>query len=227
MVPEPYRSRLSIILVDDGSQDKPALPVIKTTGDLGLNLKLYRVMTDIPWNQHGARNLGANVAPKGNWLFLSDIDHTLPAMVIPKLMDKNLDKNSFYTFKRLTAYRSGLGDVEYELMLNKDGKSKPHPNTFLMTKKLFWKAGGYDEDYCGCYGGDGPFRRWLDRTGKHVHLEDVHVVRWPREIIPDASLPQEMRDRYKPLYRPRFEAKGGGKAEKPTKWIRFEWERLL
>lgn len=227
VVPEKWKRFLTVILVDDCSLEKPALPVIETMGKLGFDFRLYRVKDDIMWNQHGARNLGVKEAPEGNWLFLSDIDHTLPAHVIVSLMERMLDKNTFYTLKRLTAVRNSPDTVKYELMLDSQSRPKPHPNTFLVTKNVFWKAGGYDEDYCGCYGGDGPFRKWLDRSAKHIHLEDAHVVRWSRDLIPDASLQPEIRERYKPLYKPRFNAKGGGNAPKPKTWVRFQWERLV
>ena len=227
VVPDKWKRLLTVILIDDCSLEKPALPVVEAVGKLGFDFRLYRVKDDIPWNQHGARNLGVKEAPDGCWLFLSDIDHTLPAHVIVSLMERMLDKNAFYTMKRLTAVRNGPETVEYELMLDSQDRPKPHPNTFLVTKNVFWKAGGYDEDYCGCYGGDGPFRKWLDRSARHVHLDDAHVVRWSRDLIPDASLQPEMRAKYKPLYKPRFDAKGGGRASKPMNWIRFQWERLI
>jgi hypothetical protein len=112
-------------------------------------------------------------------------------------------------------------------MVNGSGNLKPHPNTFLLTKSAYWGAGGYDEDYCGTYGGDGPFARWLSVGRERKHLEDVRVVRWPREVISDASLPPAFREEYKKLYRPLFEAKGGGAAQRPTRWVRFPWERVL
>lgn len=227
MIPDSVKKNVTIIVVDDGSQEGPALPVIMRNQPIGFDLRLYRVKVDIPWNQHGCRNLGVRVAPDGCWLFLSDIDHTLPADQIVKLISYPLDKRYFYTVERMTASMHENGNIEYEIMTDSMGRPKPHPNTFLVTKSVFWRAGGYDEDYCGCYGGDGPFRRWLDRSAKHGHLSDIHVVRWPRDIIPDASMQPEMREKYKPLYRPIFESKGGGASQKPTDWIRFPWERLL
>ena len=49
---EEIRSKLSIIVVDDYSDESQALP------QYDLDITQYRVLTDIPWNQCGARNLG-------------------------------------------------------------------------------------------------------------------------------------------------------------------------
>ena len=48
-------------------------------------------------------------------------------------------------------------------------------------------VGGYDEALCGIYGTDGPFRKKLRAQATIVHLEDVAIVRYSREVIPDAS----------------------------------------
>lgn len=222
LFPRDVLQHLAIIIVDDGSQQSPALPVVEHFKDSKLPLRLYRVKVDIPWNQHGARNLAAKEAPKG-WMLMSDIDHTVPLQSIEWILHSKLDPGCFYTFKRMTRVPGG----RMAPMLDKEGKPKPHPNTYLLTRNLFWNAGGYDEDFCGTYGGDGPFRRLLDKTGRHVHLGNVSIVRWPREVISDASQQPEFRDAYRGLYPTKFKEKGGSAMEKPTTWVRFPWERLI
>jgi hypothetical protein len=61
------------VLVDDGSPE-PAV----VAADCFLNLTLVRVKENIPWNQHGVRNLGLKLA-EGYWVIASDIDHLFPA----------------------------------------------------------------------------------------------------------------------------------------------------
>lgn len=225
LFPDEIKKRLTLTIVDDGSQ-KPALDVMKHFhGKIGLKIKLFRILVDIPWNQHGARNLGADQAKDG-WLFITDIDHTLPLRSIEYLFKYPADTRCFFTFARMSAVKDGDG-VRYEPMVNENGRPKPHPNTYLLTKDLYWKAGGYDEDFCGTYGGDGPFRRLLDKVGQHKHFDNIHIVRWPREVIPDASQPVEYREKYRALYRELFKDKGGSRSPKPTTWIRFPWERQL
>ena len=224
MLPDDMLKRVLFILADDGSRVSPALPVLKQFGEYPFQLRLYRAIPDIPWNQHGCRNLAAREAPDG-WLFLSDIDHTLPQSSLKWLLEHKVYKDRFYTFRRMT--RTPGGKV-VPMIDSRNGKPKPHPNTYLLPKRMYWDAGGYDEDYCGTYGGDGPFRRALNKVGFHEHLKDPYIVRWPREVIPDASQQPEFREKYRGLYEPKFRAKGGGGlAEKPGECVRFEWERQL
>lgn len=224
-MPKDIMRHVNIILIDDGSPLKPALDVLKANAPLGLPLAFYRVLTDIPWNQHGCRNLGADQAADG-WLFMSDIDHMLPYDSLKALVYMPLDPAKFYTLQRVTAVKKEDGNLKYDLMTDIHGKPKPHPNTFLITRKRYWEAGGYDEDYCGTYGGDGPFMRQLERIATREHLQHLDLIRWTRDLIPDASQPPEYREAYRGLYRPLFEKKGGGKAHKPTSWVRFPWEKV-
>jgi glycosyltransferase involved in cell wall biosynthesis len=219
---------LEVILVDDGSPQSPALPVILRNGPLRFKIRLYRVLVDIPWNQHGARNLGAQEADHG-WLFMSDIDHQLPEESIRALMEMKLNRKRYYTLQRVTAVKKEDGNLKYDLMTDAYGKPKPHPNTFLVTREVFWRTGGYDEDYCGVYGGDGPFMRWLKKAAPGEHLQEVVLIRWTRDLIPDASQSPEYREKYRALYRTKFEKKGGGGKNLafPKDPIRFPWERLI
>lgn len=226
LMPDWMKERVLVILVDDCSQ-VPALETVRSSGPVDFQLQIYRVLKDIPWNQHGARNLGAKVAPNG-WLFMSDIDHTLPTASLAYLLDMEKDTDRFYTLQRLTAVKDNDHSFRYEVMLGADGKSKPHPNTFLVTRTKFWKTGGYDEDYCGMYGGDGPFMRWMDRVALRTHLPEISLIRWSREVVPDASQPEEFREKYREVYRQAFRRKGELKERKPGGGvIRFPWERVL
>lgn len=224
-LPNDLKEQLLIILIDDASPVAPAIEVIKNSS-IDFPFRFYRVLKDIPWNQHGCRNLGANEAPNG-WLFLSDIDHQLPEESIRALVEFPLREKQFYTLRRVTAVKKEDGNMKFDLMTDASGKPKPHPNTFLVTKKIYWQSGGYDEDYCGTYGGDGPFARALERNATRTHLTGIDLVRWTRDQIPDASQPPEYREKYRALYRARFEKKGTSKAPIPTSWIRFPWERVI
>jgi len=226
--PQQTLDHLQVIVIDDCSPHAPALPQIRLFfGDsIPGWLNLYRVLVDIPWNQHGCRNLGAKIAPDG-WLFMSDIDHMLPIESMNGLMQYQLDPEKYYTLQRVTAVKKEDGNFKYDLMTDAFGKPKPHPNTYFLTKDKYWQAGGYDEDYCGTYGGDGPFMRNLNAVAEKVHFQDLVLIRWTRDVIPDASQPPEYREKYRALYRKLFEKKGTSRASKPVKWVRFKWERLI
>lgn len=222
------RGKFEIILIDDCSLIS-ALDVLQSS-PLGIPpyLSVYRVLKDIPWNQHGCRNLGAKKADN-TWLFLTDIDHTVPFVTLEAIMEnKNLLVDSYYTFNRMSvASLDKYGNPVLEIMLDKDGLPKPHPNTFLLTKDVYWKAGGYDEDYCGTYGGDGPFKRAVASLASHKHLSYLDIIRWPRSVISDASQPEAFRQAYKLEYRKKFDKKGGGKAPRAENPVRFPWEKVL
>lgn len=178
------RNSVRVIIVDDGSQEAPAAHVPRPYGLP--EVQIYRVTEDRPWHQNGARNLAAHVAPEG-WMLLTDMDHLLTAESAGMLLRAlpGLDEGTVYMFDRIEA-DSG------EPTLGKDGNPKPHPNSFLMTRAMFWKIGGYDERTCGQYGTDRWFRERAFATAKRGHL-DIPLTRYWRDLVPDASttsLPQ-------------------------------------
>src|SRR6185369_156528 len=69
--PTDLKSRMEIVLIDDGSPTRPAIDVARPE-ELP-PLRIFRVLKDLPWHQHGARNLGAHVAI-GKWLLMTDMD---------------------------------------------------------------------------------------------------------------------------------------------------------
>jgi hypothetical protein len=216
--PEYFRDRCSFVVVDDGSPRWPAADVPRPEGLK--NLSIYRVLEDIPWHQDGARNLGAHVAPDG-WLFLSDMDHVLPPASLEGLWRQASDPGKFYTFDRNDAATG-------EPMRNAAGEHKPHPNTYAMTRSMYWLAGGYDEDFCGVYGTDGAFRKQLVRVGLHHHLR-VPIVRYSRDVVPDASTTTLDRKAYGGV-----DAKRAAHARKAEAGrtgriltLAFKWERAL
>ena len=172
--PEALKAQIEIVLVDDGSPS-PAVDVPRPEGLPAL--RIYRVLEDRLWHQHGARNLAAKEAA-APWLFLTDMDHVLPAKSLEALLGR-LNYDVVYTFHRLDAPRMTP-------TLNDRGQEKLHVNTFAMPRAYFWKVGGYDEDCVG-YGTDSYFRRRLFAERRPVHLADVPVIRYAREVIPDAS----------------------------------------
>jgi hypothetical protein len=217
--PDELKRRLEVIIVDDGSP----VPAAEVPLPPGLPLvRIYRVAKDIPWHQHGARNLGAHVASEG-WLLLTDMDHVLEAEAAERLLAllPTLDMDAIYTLDRIEAdSRKPTKD--------RNGNPKPHPNSFVVTRELFWRIGGYDEDLTGVYGTDGFFRHRAFSIGRRGHLA-IPLVRYWRDLIPDAStttLPRkEGRD---PGHKERILAEKRARGEADTvKVLQFEWERVL
>jgi predicted glycosyltransferase involved in capsule biosynthesis len=199
-----------IILVDDGSQKDPAIHHIK---NIKYPLELYRIQIDKPWNQNGARNLG--MTHSEGWCVLTDMDHLLTKNQFEKLLSLNLNPLCHYVPGRKRAV-----DNDWY---------KRHPNSYVLTQELFWKAGGYDEDYCGYYGTDSTLRRALGNCSERIEMEqEFYLTLYGREVIPDASTTNYGRKgsqyhlrnnkdilEYKRLY------------PEPRKPLNFPWERLI
>lgn len=140
--------RIMFIIVDDHS------PIdIKIPHDINLNYRLYRIDSDIMWNQAGARNLGATMSPAPR-LILTDVDHVFPQQLLSDICNSPVPLKSIYKFKRC----------------NSDGsKRSTHANTFYLSKGTFASALGYDEEFCGYYGyEDVLFQEFVSRIGFRV-----------------------------------------------------------
>jgi glycosyltransferase involved in cell wall biosynthesis len=157
-LPDNFLSHVEFILVDDCSEETPIIPATK------LNLKVFRVITDVPWNQGGARNLGAFNAT-GEWALYFDIDQKFyaePMLSILATLD-NLDKMTMYYFRI-----KELIDITVN-------KSLPnHPNTFLVNLEKFKQCGMYDEDFAGHYGYEDLYmpQVWIKHGGNRVLFND-------------------------------------------------------
>lgn len=218
--PDKAKAQIEIIIVDDGSPE-PAIDVPRPAGLPALSI--YRVTEDRPWHQHAARNLGAHVA-KGPWLLLTDMDHVLTGANVAALVKRlgRMDHGTAYFLHRIEA-DTGLPT------LGKLNERKPHPNSFVMTRELYWQAGGYDEDYCGLYGTDGLFKSRLFEIAERGFLKHVALVRYWRDIVPDAStttLPRK--EGRKPGSKEAVAAAKAARGEAGVvKVLQFEWERIL
>lgn len=220
--PESIKKRFRVVLVDDGSPSAPAGAVARPDGLP--EVSIYRVLQDIPWHQHGARNLGAQMALDG-WLLLTDMDHVLTKEAAAALFER-MDAGKL---NPVTAYMMDRIEADTKApTLDRFGNPKPHPNSFVMTRDIYWRVGGYDEDLTGVYGTDRFFRDRVFRTAKRGHLS-IPLVRYWRDIVPDAStttLPRkEGRD---PLAKERILAAKKARGEQHVvKVLQFDWERVI
>lgn len=167
--PDDYREKLHVVIVDDGSPNNPAKPFDFPV--CGVSLQIYRMRKDVRWNQDACRNIGVSHA-ETEWVLLTDMDHVVPLQTWKMVLFRRHDPAKVYQFARVT----GPEMTPYKM----------HPNTWLMTKKMFDKVGGYDERFAGFYGTDGDFSERV-RTIARVEMFKEPVVRIPRTHIPDAS----------------------------------------
>lgn len=164
-MPDNIKAHLRLIVVDDCSPDPAWVEAI------GLPLWLYRMQKDIAWNQDACRNLAVREA-ETDWVLMTDMDHVVPEETWRAVLSGNLHENTAYRFARVS--------------MPKRDPYKIHPNTWLMTKSVFEKAGGYDERFAGFYGTDGDFLGRLRSQAPILEMKE-HVIRYPREVIKDAS----------------------------------------
>lgn len=184
-LPDDVRQVVNLIVVDDGSPKAPAFAPgdVKTNPEALAELEietfqLYRVDVDVRWNWLTCRNIGVEKSTT-QWVLLTDIDHVVPEKTFRRITEQKLDPTNAYRFSRVDA-----PDLT---------PYKPHPNSWLMTTTLFDKIGGYDERFSGFYGTDGEFRDRVRANAKTIIILDEPLVRYPREVIPDASTTRYLR----------------------------------
>jgi len=168
--PTGVKKALEVIVVDDGSPSHPAAGVRRPRG-LPQH-SIFRLDRDVRWNQDAARNIGAHEA-QAPWLLLTDIDHVVPEATLIKLVSSELDPEVVYSFPRIK-FESG-------------DERESHPNSYLMTRDLYWAIGGHDEDYKGIYGKDFLFRKRVLRFTREVPLEGAPLARVGTMTVPDAG----------------------------------------
>jgi len=181
--PADLKAQFHAIVTDDCSPKGFRLGR-KAVSDVGIaSIQVYRTLTDVRWNWLFCRNLGVSKALT-EWVLLTDVDHVLPAETLRMLVNETLDPNVVYRPSRIDAPRPWPFALdECAVRENK----RYHPNSWLMTRAMFAKIGGYDERLSGCYGTDGEFRDRVIARAKNVVLLTEPMVRYGREILPDAS----------------------------------------
>ena len=172
--PDKIKKLISIYITDDCSVNFP-LRDIKESPE-GIEIYKFEITEKANWNLLACRNIGSYYSDK-KWLLLTDIDHLVSVENIEKLMrtiSKNrLNDNFVYLFERIDA----PFNIPY----------KPHNDSFMMTKSLYWKIGGYDEELSGNYGTSGRYRARAFDIAEGNKRFQISLIRYPREVIADAS----------------------------------------
>ena len=164
------KESLEVIVVDDGSPTFPGASVNIAHGQP--LYAVFRIAQDVRWNQDAARNIGAHES-SAPWLLLTDIDHVVPNETLEYLLDMDADPDVFYTFAR----------IKYD-----DGDPREsHPNSYFMSKALYWRIGGHDEDFAGIYGKDFLFRKRAHKIAQEIKLDGLPLARVGTTSIRDAG----------------------------------------
>lgn len=164
------KALLQIIVVDDCSPAK--LSAHTVWEDTGVSSRLYRALEKKRWNWLFARNLGVDQAVTP-WVFLTDIDHIVPEATLRAVMTEPLIAACVYRFARVDAPSMTM--------------TKPHPNTWLMTRDMYDAVGGYDERLSGYYGTDAEFRDRVQVRARAIVIRTDVLVRYSATVIADAE----------------------------------------
>ncbi len=199
------KDNLEVIIVDDGSPEGTRFE--EQWVDTELNIKLYRIEVDIPWNECGANNLGIKMA-SNDFILRTDVDWFIPNNLLKKIMNMDLNKNMLYLFHSIDFYsRQKLIDPA---------------NIYVINKETFWTVGGYDEDTRGHYGSDLSFRY---RTFTVYKTKVVFIEDYPVEAYVNVSN-QHGLVRDAGFCYAQLEEKKQNNILTPTSYIRFDWKQI-
>lgn len=183
-IPKILRSLVRFIVVDDGSPQCSAENVLRRMPFSWI--RLFRIDIDVRWNWLAARNIGLYHASPG-WCAVTDMDHVIPVDTLLSLVTGDHDEGVIYRFSRTGS------------------KTHPHPNSWFMTRDMYWRVGGYDETLSGHYGTDGEYRRRCAATAPilimteplnlHEYDGDSSTTHYLRKQPEDAAVKRMIRAR--------------------------------
>lgn len=175
-----------LVLVDDGSE-----PTLQRTCDSVPKTFAFRLLCthdQRPWTQPRARNLGARAARADTLLFF-DIDHIITRDLLATCLEYQGDK---LHWARTPAILDERGEIvtdprvltEYGLI---NAIPSVHVNSFLIRRGLFERLAGYDERFCGRYGGDDIDFNARYEALCHAGLARPAEIRGLGHVFPDPA----------------------------------------
>lgn len=202
-----------MIIVDDGSND---IYHISHYVNLSEKIKIYRVKKDYGFNSHGCRNLIMKEA-SNEFVILIDSDREIhnPKEAIESIKKKKLRKDVLYRF---VAHLLKIGNHTHESV-----------NDFLISKKHFFSAGGYDEELIGVRTGDREYFEQLKFFGKEKTLYDIDLIllRSPSVKNNDKRIIVSKNDRKLSANISKIIQNRMKNPEPNKKILTFEWERVI
>jgi len=152
----------NIIIVDDGSQQYPAEPIVRKN-NRGMNITLLRVKDDLGFNSHGCRNLAMQHVKTG-WAYLTDIDMYTDLNAAFDLYNAVQESSlkQYFTFWR--------GQKQDYI-----GRCEEGCNDFCIRVEDFWESYGYDEEYTGIHYGDKMYQEKLNSYMVRTLLPNIII----------------------------------------------------
>lgn len=220
--PQSVRDNLNLIIVDDHGDPEVTKWDVMHFDSAVNSAQLFRVDSNIPWNQMGARNLAMEHA-KG-WCLMIDPDMVFSAGIMTRMLEAQeiLQRGQV---------------LKYGLKHKKSGKlDMSSPNTYMIHRDDFFRVGGYDEDFAGNKGwSDVQLLDVLTSCYKLQKRPDLHAEFYGPSDISDAmvtSLDRNTRvNRAKRIRKVSYVRKSGGwaryaqlRAIAPR--LRFKWHKV-
>ena len=217
-----------LIIVDDGSQDKPAEPVVRMFP--GLPVSLFRVKEDLGFNSHGCRNLAMKHVKTG-WALLTDIDMYYDASI-------TWDLGEAVYFSDQKQYFNFWVNSKQDFI----GRCQMTHNDFCIRVDDFWESGGYDEEFTGMHFGDRIFVDRLNSYLKRTTMPNIVIdKRMGRNtIMTDKVDKTTYVDEGNKLLHPKIDKDRlnklievvGNRNENREQWqrdniIQFDWEQVI
>lgn len=195
-----------MIIVDDGS----SIP-IRDFAKPSQKLRLFRVKKDYGFNSHGCRNLIMKQSTN-DFVILMDLDREF------------IFVEDAYKIIRSTELKD---NIRYRFMAHSNiEETHGSVNDYLIHRKHFFSAGGYDEELIGERWGDREFFKQLLHFGKEKYLYgvDMMLTRKPSTAVKGLAIsPNDKRidPRNIELINQRIQ-----KPEPNKPILTFEWEEI-
>jgi len=185
-------------------------------------IQLYRIQENIPWNHGGARNLAFDQMGEG-WAVLTDIDHVLPKDSMRALLSMKLVPGTVYKPARFRM----LNRVDSE-------EINRHCDSFILTREMFWKIGGFDEHFSGYWNGvSGPFKTAIKRYSRLTKIDNVWLLVYGVDVVEDACVTSmgregseyDVRNNLELVYD--FHRAQKLQRTQPKKKLQYTWKRVI
>jgi len=168
--------KLTVIVVDDAGTPEVSVDFCRQFPEL--NLHVWRIEENVPWNQMGGRNLAMHHADP-TWCLMTDPDMIFSSAMMLKIMQ------AASKMRRRHVLRYGLHHVSEPAR----AIDMTSPNTYLIHREDFFAAGGYDEDYAGHKGWSDV--QMLDVLKAHFTVEqrkDIYAEFFSTKQFMDAAV---------------------------------------